>query len=111
MDRFLREPEQEKVTGLSRTSRWRLEREGKFPKSYSIGGGNAKGRLESEIREWMAQIVGGANNQSQNEAEAEDDEAAQVQAEAEDDEAAQAEAQRHEDDEDEEAEAESLKAA
>lgn len=58
MDRFMRESEQEKVTGLSRTTRWRLEREGKFPKSYSISGGNAKGRLESEIQAWLDRIVG-----------------------------------------------------
>ena len=62
MDRFLRDQEQEEITGLSRTTRWRLEREGKFPKAYSIGGGNAKGRLESEIQQWMDDIVGEADD-------------------------------------------------
>ena len=30
-DRFLREPEVQHITGLSRTTRWRLQRDGKFP--------------------------------------------------------------------------------
>ena len=35
-DRFLREPEVHRLTGLSRTTRWRLERAGKFPRRRRI---------------------------------------------------------------------------
>ena len=56
MDRFLREPEVQNITGLSRTTRWRLAREGKFPKPYSIGS-NAVAWRESDIQNWMDQIV------------------------------------------------------
>jgi prophage regulatory protein len=34
--RFMREPECLKLTGLSRTTRWRLEKVGKFPKRIKI---------------------------------------------------------------------------
>lgn len=57
MDRFLREPEVQNITGLSRTTRWRLTREGQFPKAYKIGGGNAVAWRESEIQDWMEEIV------------------------------------------------------
>lgn len=60
MDRFLREPEVHNITGLSRTTRWRMSREDQFPKPYQIGGGNTVAWRESEIREWMEQIVGEA---------------------------------------------------
>jgi prophage regulatory protein len=52
-DRFIREPEVKRVTGLSRTTRWRLERKGKFPQRRQLSE-NAVGWLESEIRLWMA---------------------------------------------------------
>ncbi len=51
-DRFMREPEVAHVTGLSRTTRWRLERAGKFPRRRRISA-NAVGWLASEIRAWM----------------------------------------------------------
>ena len=35
-DRFVREPEVHRLTGLSRTTRWRLERAGKFPRRRRI---------------------------------------------------------------------------
>ena len=35
-DRFLREAEVAHITGLSRTTRWRLERRGEFPRRRSI---------------------------------------------------------------------------
>ncbi len=57
MDKFLRDSEVEDITGLSRTTRWRLEREGKFPKKYPVTGGAAKRNLESEVRSWMKEIV------------------------------------------------------
>lgn len=51
-DRFLREPEVRRVSGLSRTTRWRLERAGVFPKRRQISP-NAVAWLESEIQAWL----------------------------------------------------------
>ncbi len=53
-DRFLREREVARMTGLSRTTRWRLERRGEFPRRRQISR-NAVAWLESEIREWQAE--------------------------------------------------------
>jgi prophage regulatory protein len=50
--RFIREPECQNLTGLSRTTRWRLEQEGKFPKRLNITE-NTIGWLSNEIEEWM----------------------------------------------------------
>ncbi len=52
-DRFIREPEVKRITGLSRTTRWRLERKGEFPPRRQLSE-NAVGWLESEIRVWIA---------------------------------------------------------
>ncbi len=54
LDRVIREPECEKITGLSRTSRWRLERDGLFPKRRQISP-NTIGWLQSELAEWLEQ--------------------------------------------------------
>ena len=51
-DRFIREPECKRITGLSRTTRWRLERAGLFPKRRQISPGLIAW-LESEIQEWL----------------------------------------------------------
>lgn len=51
-DRFVREPECYERTQLSRTTRWRLERQGKFPKRRRISE-NAIGWLDSELTAWM----------------------------------------------------------
>ena len=51
-DRIIRDKECEETTGLSRTTRWRQEREGKFPKRLQIGK-QAIGWRESEIQEWI----------------------------------------------------------
>lgn len=50
--RFIREPECKSITGLSRTTRWRLEKEGKFPARRKISQ-NTVGWLSTEIEEWM----------------------------------------------------------
>ena len=50
--RFIREPECQNITGLSRTTRWRLEKEGKFPARRKISQ-NTVGWLSHEIEEWM----------------------------------------------------------
>lgn len=53
-DRFMREPEVRRLTGLSRTTRWRMERRGNFPHRRSLSA-NAVGWLSSEIQAWMAE--------------------------------------------------------
>jgi len=51
-DRIVREPETKAVTGLSRTLRWRLEKEGKFPARRRISP-RLTGWLMSEIQAWL----------------------------------------------------------
>ena len=53
-DRFMREPEVHRITGLSRTTRWRLERAGKFPRKRQISE-NVRANLASEIMAWVAE--------------------------------------------------------
>ena len=53
-DRFLREPEIKRRSGLSRTTRWRLEKLGKFPKRRPLSP-NTKGLPESEYLAWEAE--------------------------------------------------------
>jgi prophage regulatory protein len=52
-DRILREREVRTMTGLSRTTRWRLERAGQFPRKRQLSPG-AVGWLESEVVDWLA---------------------------------------------------------
>ncbi len=52
LDRFIREKQCKNITGLSRTTRWRLERAGLFPKRYRISPG-AIAWLESQVQEWI----------------------------------------------------------
>ena len=52
--RIIREKECEERTGLSRSTRNRLEREGKFPKRRKLSA-NAVGWLEEEIEAWLRQ--------------------------------------------------------
>jgi prophage regulatory protein len=51
-DRIIRERECKNRTGLSRATRWRLEREARFPKRRQLSAG-AVGWLESEISAWV----------------------------------------------------------
>lgn len=53
MDRIIRERECRQLTGLSRTTRWVLERRGLFPTRRRLTA-NSIGWLESELRTWMA---------------------------------------------------------
>ncbi len=50
-DRVIREEECARISGLSRTTRWRLEREGKFPRRRRIAD-SAIGWLMSEVLAW-----------------------------------------------------------
>lgn len=59
-DKMLRDKEVKHKTGLSRTTRWRLEQKGEFPKRRLISSRLVAWRL-SEIDEWLstrAQVVG-----------------------------------------------------
>ena len=58
-DRFLREPEVRRITGLSRTTRWRLERAGKFPRRRRISD-NAVAWSAAEINAWIAERMAAA---------------------------------------------------
>jgi len=51
-DRFIREAETCEITGLSRTTLWRLEKAGDFVKRYRLGP-NSIGRKHSELMAWM----------------------------------------------------------
>src|SRR5437868_5626162 len=53
MDRVIREAECHAITSLSRTSRWRMERAGQFPKRRQIGP-RCVGWLASELAAWLA---------------------------------------------------------
>jgi prophage regulatory protein len=52
-DRIVREPECAERTGLSRSTRWRLERRGRFPRKRQLSPG-CRGWLESELAAWIA---------------------------------------------------------
>lgn len=52
IDRILREAEVRRLTGLSRVTRWRLERDGRFPRRVQLST-NAVGWFENEIREFL----------------------------------------------------------
>lgn len=51
--RIIRDKETGKKTGLSRTTRWRLQRAGKFPKSVKLTD-HAVGFFEDEVDDWIA---------------------------------------------------------
>jgi prophage regulatory protein len=51
-DRFMREKEVKNRTGLSRTTRWRMEQTDDFPRRRRLSR-NAVGWLASEVESWM----------------------------------------------------------
>ena len=53
MTRILREAEVHRLTGLSRVTRWRMEREGTFPQRLRLGA-SAIGWREDEVLAWIA---------------------------------------------------------
>lgn len=63
-ERNLRLPAVRKISGLSTSTIWRLEREGLFPKRRKIGK-RAVGWLLSDVNAWVAskaEIEGGRNH-------------------------------------------------
>jgi prophage regulatory protein len=50
--RVVRERECRRLTGLSRTTRWDLERKGQFPRRHRITA-HSVGWLECEVQEWI----------------------------------------------------------
>lgn len=52
-DRIVREPERKEITGRSRTSWWRDEREGRVPRRVKTGPASVGWKL-SELLEWLA---------------------------------------------------------
>ncbi|CAM7422813.1 AlpA family transcriptional regulator [Phytobacter diazotrophicus] len=51
-ERTIREPECRQITGLCRTTRYMMEKDGKFPARRKLGG-RAVGWLLSEITAWQ----------------------------------------------------------
>ncbi len=51
-DAFIRKPEVRKITGLSDTTIWRLEKERKFPQRRRLSS-SACGWLLSEVLDWI----------------------------------------------------------
>lgn len=52
MNNYLRFPELKKLTGLSRTTIWRLEKTGDFPKRRKLSPATV-GWLQTEIELWV----------------------------------------------------------
>jgi prophage regulatory protein len=50
--KLIREPQVLSLTGLSKTTRWRLERDGKFPKKRQLSA-NTVAWMFSEIEAWI----------------------------------------------------------
>jgi prophage regulatory protein len=50
--KFLRDPQVAILTGLSKSTRWRLEKFGKFPKRRQLST-KSVGWLASEIEDWI----------------------------------------------------------
>jgi prophage regulatory protein len=57
--RILREADVHRLTGVSRVSRWRWERSGRFPQRIRLGE-RAVGWREDEILAWLAALPRGA---------------------------------------------------
>ena len=53
MNNIIRPRDVFKKVGLSRSTIWRMERQGHFPRRVSLGA-HAVGYIESEIDEWVA---------------------------------------------------------
>ncbi|MCG6823163.1 AlpA family phage regulatory protein [Klebsiella aerogenes] len=56
LERTIREAECRQITGLCRTTRYIMEKEGRFPARRKLGG-RAVGWLLSEVTEWQKNCV------------------------------------------------------
>ena len=56
-DRFLRMPEVEAASGLSRSTIYRRVKAGTFPRPVPLGGPQVVGWLQSRVVEWMDEQV------------------------------------------------------
>jgi len=54
--RFLRRPEVERLTGLSRATIYRLSSKGEFPKNHRLSS-NIVGWLESDVENWITDHI------------------------------------------------------
>lgn len=52
-NRIIRTPELLEITGLSRTTIWRLERQGRFPPRIQLGS-HSVGWILDEVMSWVA---------------------------------------------------------
>ena len=52
-DRIILEKERKQMTGISRSTAWRMEQKGEFPKRRKVSDGLV-GWFESEINDWIA---------------------------------------------------------
>jgi prophage regulatory protein len=55
--RFLRLPDVEKVAGIRRSTIYKLEGEGKFPRRVPLPGGRAVAWIEAEIHAWISACI------------------------------------------------------
>ncbi|MDK1019882.1 MAG: AlpA family transcriptional regulator [Actinomycetota bacterium] len=55
MDKLLRVREVLQTTGLSRSTIWRLERQGRFPQRVQVTGGTVAWRA-SEVADWIERL-------------------------------------------------------
>lgn len=53
-ERIIRAKEVQEITGLSRTTLWRMENNGTFPRRVSLGVGSVGWRL-SEVKRWITE--------------------------------------------------------
>ena len=51
-DGIMSDADEKMVTGLSRVTRWRLEREGKYPARVQLSPGRV-GRIGAEVKKWI----------------------------------------------------------
>jgi prophage regulatory protein len=61
MTRIMREREVKQVTGLSRVTRWRLERKGEFPKRLQLTE-RCVGWSEDEVQAWLKERADARNS-------------------------------------------------
>lgn len=52
LSRLIRWSELSRITGLGRTTIWRREKQGRFPKKVDLGGGLVAWR-EDQVQEWL----------------------------------------------------------